>query len=280
MKPIMAVTIVVLGASLPVFAQSPMPPPPYGDYQQPVQSLEQKWAEIQQNLRRNQYSRPAESRTVKKGLLAPSENDLLNSAAFLRTSNAGLVRLLPENAFDDKVYQTHKELRVLGGGAFYSFATHTHAHGYSSDLKLENNKLITGFGASHYGIFRSLGDVPLEDLTLNDPRVEFLAAYQAARSLETATSEAARFREGVQLDGAIYRSEAPISVNSTFLLRAIAYRYIQGSDVLVALRVVRKDDDGGVIIAWKILKQYKTPSMPRLSRIAGPQPRIHKWPIR
>jgi hypothetical protein len=89
-----------------------------------------------------------------------------------------------------------------------------------------------------------------------------------------------RFNQGLESDGAVYRGEVPINANSTFLLRSIAYRYIQGSDVLVALRVMRQDNDGSVILAWKILKKYETPSMPRLSRVRSLQPRINRWPTR
>lgn len=277
MKAFLAAAIVVLVASLTMFAQSPMPPPPYGDYQQPVQSIEQKWAEIQRELRRDQYSAPTESRIVKKGLLAPSVNDRAKFAAFLKTSNTGLVRLMPQENFNNLVSGAPKELRIPGGGTFYSFANHTHANGYASDIKLENDKLITGLGGTQYGVFRSLGDVPLEEITLNDARLEFLSTYQAPHSLEESRSEALRFRQGVELGGVLYRSEAPLQVNATYLLRSIAYRYIDGSDALVAFRVVRKDDDGSVIIAWKLLKKYRTPSLPRRSRVPSPQPRIDRW---
>ncbi|SRR6266404_815245 len=280
MKVLLAATMVILGASLSLLAQSPMPPPPYGDYQQPVQPLEQKWAEIQNDLRRNQHSAAIESRIVKKGLLAPSANDRFSSAEFLRTPDAGLMRLLPEKVLDDKTYRTHRELRVLGAGSFYSFADHTHAVGYASDVKLENGNLNAGFSPIHLGILRDLGDLPLENLTLDDSRVQFLSAYEAPRTLETAQSEASRFRQGVQLDGVLYRSEAPIQVNSTFLLRSITYRHIHGSDVLLALRVLRQDDDGSVTIAWKRLKKYRAPK--RSLNRPGPSPQIQKnrWPTR
>jgi hypothetical protein len=281
MKIISGSSIIILLGSLTMFAQSPMPPPPYGDYQQPVQSLEVKWAEIQSDLRRNQHWATTESRIVTKGLLAPSANDRLNSAAFLRTPDTGLILLLPARVLDEKVLQAHKELRILGAGSFYSFADHTHAIGYASDVRLENGNLNAGFPI-HLGVIRELGDVPLEDLTLDDPRVEFLSAYQSPRTLETAQAEAARFRQGVQLDGAIYRSEVPIQVNSTFLLRSITYRFIHGSDVLVALRVLRKDDDGSVTIAWKRLKKYRAPK-PRRSfyrPVQIPQIQKNKWPTR
>jgi hypothetical protein len=279
MKIILTSSIIILLASLTLLAQSPMPPPPYGDYQQPVQTLESKWGEIQNDLRRNQHL-ATERRVVAKGLLAPSTNDRLNSAAFLRTPDAGLVLLLPEKVLDDNVLKAHKELSILGAGSFYSFADHTHAIGYASDVKLESGNLNSGFSSIHLGMFRDLGDVPLENLTLDDPRVEFLSVYQAPRTLETAQAEAARFRQGIQLDGAIYRSEVPIQVNSTFLLRSITYRYHNGSDVLVALRVLREDDDGSVTIAWKRLKKYQAPKRSFNRPVRIPPIQKNRWPTR
>ena len=187
---------------------------------------------------------------------------------------------MPERVLDEKAYRTHKELRVLGAGSFYSFAEHTHAVGYASDVKLENGKLNAGFSSIHLGVFREFGDVALENLTLDDSRVQFLSAYDAPRTFETVQAEAARFRHGVQLDGVAYSSEVPIQVNSTFLLRSITYRYHNGSDVLVALRVLRKDDDGSVTIAWKRLKKYRAPKRSLNRPVPLPQIQRNKWPTR
>jgi len=280
MKFILIASIVIMLTSLTIFAQSPMPVPPFGDYPQPVQTLEQKWAEIQSNLHRNQHSTPTEARTVTKGLLAPSASERLNAAAFLRTPDSGLMVLLPENVLDDEAYRTHKELRVLGAGSFYSFAEHTHAVGYASDVKLENGMLNAGFSPIHLGIVRDLGDVPLESLTLDDSRVQFLSAYEAPRTSETVQAEASRFRQGVQLDGVAYLSEVPIRVNSTFLLRSINYGYIRKSDVLVALRVLHQDNDGRVTVAWKRLKKYRAPKRSLNRPMPLPQVQRNRWPTR
>jgi hypothetical protein len=279
MKTISVSSIIIMLASLTMFAQSPMPVPPYGDYQQPVQTLESKWREIQNDLRRNQ-NLATERRVVAKGLLAPSINDRLKSAAFLRTPDSGLILLLPEKVLDDKVFQAHKELHILGAGSFYSFADHTHAIGYASDVKLEGGSLNAGFSPLHLGIIRDLGDVPLENLTLDDPRVQFLSVYQAPRKLETAQAEAALFRLGVKLDSATYSSEVPIQVNSTFLLRSITYRYHDGSDVLVVLRVLHKDDDGSVTIEWKRLKKYRAPKRSFNRPVQIPRIQENRWPTR
>jgi hypothetical protein len=280
MKNFLFGSILILVASLTVVAQSPMPVPPFGDYQQPVQPLEQKWNELLGDLRRNQRFSADEPRLVKKGLLAPTANDWLNSAVFLRTPDTGLIVLLPERIRDQKFLESHKEIHVLGAGSFYSFAQHSHGLGYASDIKLENGNLITGVSPFSFGVFRDLGDVPLENLTLDDPRTEFLSAYQAPRTPETARADAARMRQGAQVDGAVYRREVPIQLNSTFLLRSITYRFLHGSDVLVALRVLRKDTDGGIVIGWKRLKKYPEPHKYRNRSAPAPQIRTNRWPIR
>jgi hypothetical protein len=280
MKVMQITPIVILATSIVVFAQSPMPAPPYGDYQQPVQTLEQKWADIQNDLRRNQYSTTSESRVLKQGLFAPSAADRLNSNAFLRTPDSGLILLLPEKVLDTSVYRDHKELRVFGAGSFYSFARLSHGVGYTSDVKLENGNLSTGFGGIHLGIFRDLGDVPLENLTPNDPRVEFLSRYEAPQTFAAMRAEASRFQQGVQQDNAVYRSEVPVGVNSTFLLRSITYSYLHGSDVLIAMRVLRQADDGSVTIAWKRLQKYHAPKRLLNRPVNAPQIQTNRWPTR
>lgn len=280
MRKIYIAAIGILAASQIIFAQSPMPVPPFGDYQQPVQPLEQKWTELLSDLRRNQRFSVNEPRLVKKGLLAPTANDWLNSAAFLRTADTGLIVLLPERTRDPKFLESHKDLRVMGGGSFYSFAQHTHGLGYASDIKLENGNLIAGVGPFSFGVFRDLGDLPLENLTLDDPRTEFLSAYQAPRTPEKAQADAARMREQAQVDGTVYRREVPTRINSTYLLRSITYRFLHGSDVLVALRVLREDADGGIVIGWKRLKKYREPHNYRNRSVPIPQIRTNRWPIR
>lgn len=53
-------------------------------------------------------------------------------------------------------------------------------------------------------------------------------------------------------------TQAPPEIGSTYLVRSIVYNR---SDLLVAFKVTRQDDDGSAIILWKTLKQYKTPEL-------------------
>jgi hypothetical protein len=86
--------------------------------------------------------------------------------------------------------------------------------------------------------------------------------YQPPSPEGLARAEAARFRlrGGVTIDGLTYQSRLPVIENSTYLLRSISYDH---SDVLVAFRVVRRDQDGSVVIAWKLLKTYRVPELAR-----------------
>lgn len=201
-----------------------------------------------------------EDRVLKEGLLAPSLGDRVALAAFLRTRNTGLIRLLPREVYDSATYRTSKKLNIRGGGAYYSFAYLTHAYGYGSDIELDHNKLAVGFAGADYGMLTNIGDTPLEEITLDDMRTRNIAAYRPPRSEPEARAEFRRLNSGIGLmfDGFLYRRRVPVQENSTYLLRSIAF---DNSDVLVAFRLVRKDPDGSVIIAWKLLKRYSTPGL-------------------
>lgn len=201
---------------------------------------------------------PPEDRVLKKGLLAPSAEDRTAYAAFLRTRNTGLLRLLPREFNDSEIYHAKNRTGIRGGGAYYSFVTPTHQYGYGSDLELDHNRLSVGFGGLDYGMMTNLGDVLLAEITLDDPSVQSLANYQVPRSEQKAREEQLRFSwsKGVMLGGLLYFNRLPVQEKTTYLLCSINYRK---SDVLVAFRVVRRDYDGSLIILWKILRKKLDP---------------------
>jgi hypothetical protein len=198
-----------------------------------------------------------ENRVLEQGLLAPSSGDRVALAVFLRTRNTGLIRLLPREIYDNP-RNKKGELAIRGGGAYYSFTTLTHVYGYGSDIELQQDKLLVGFAGADYGMLTNLGDVSLENISRQDPRADFISTYKPPGLELQARAEARRFHLGVKIDGVLYRRSLPVEENATYLLRSIGY---DRSDVLVALRVVRKDTDGSVIIAWKLLKKYPAPTL-------------------
>ena len=99
-----------------------------------------------------------------------------------------------------------------------------------------------------------LGDTVLEQIFVEDPRATFLLDYKPPKNEPEVRAEERKFRSPVAVDGLYYQRRLRAEVNHTYLIRSIIYNR---SDTLVAFRIVRKnDDDGGLTIAWKILKKF------------------------
>ena len=203
----------------------------------------------------------SELQALERQFLAPSEEDRAEWTEFLKESHTGLIRLLPRELYDSEVYKKNQRtLTMRGGGAYYSFSRLTHEYGYGSDIELDSGYLSVGFAGADFGMLRKLGDVPLEALSLEDPRAKFMAEYHTPTEEPQARSEARMFSAGATIGDTIYKRRLPVEVKTTYLLRSINYG---SSDVLVALRVIRKDSDGSVIIAWKLLSSYPKPELAR-----------------
>ena len=201
----------------------------------------------------------AELAALEKRFMSPSEEDKATYAEFLRQRNTGLIRLLPREKYDIYSHkETTKGLTTRGGGAYYSFTGLTHDYGYGSDIELSQGYLSTGFAGADYGIMTSLGDTPLENVTLES--AAFLASYAPADDLPKARIEQRKWGEGTTADGTSYARRLLLKKNSTYLLRSVNY---DTSDVLVAFRVVQVDDDDSATILWKLLKKYPTPRLAR-----------------
>ena len=204
-------------------------------------------------------SKRAELDLLEKRFLSPSEEDKAKYADFLRQPNSGLIRLLPREKYDRDA-QNKGPMTIRGGGAYYSFVRLTHEYGYGSDIELSNGLLSTGFAGANYGIMTSLGDIPLENVSLETAAAQVLAAHVPPTEEPKARIEQRKWSNGETVDGANYRNRVGLAANSTYLVRAIDY---ETSDVLVAFRVVRLDSDDSAVILWKLVKKYPTPVLSR-----------------
>ena len=244
---------------------------------------------------------PSESRALRKGPVAPLEEDRLKYASFLSQSDTGLVRLLPRWAISNAPQSPAPESRpwgprdfgINGGGAYFSFYYRTHEYGRGSDIELNRRAtgpdvkfygdhgelrpdlksyegppsegwFTVGFAGADYGMMTDLGDVPLESINIEHASLAFLLRYRPPRPEPQARCEARRFHAGVAADGHLYRSRLPIKTGATYLLRSIVYdKY----DVLVAIQVVRQESDGSVTIAWKLLKKFDRTDLERFRNL-------------
>ena len=203
----------------------------------------------------------AELQTLEKQFLEVAEEDRIAYSELLRQPGTGLIRLLPREIYDAEVYKTNpKTITMRGGGAYYSFTRLTHEYGFGSDISLDSGYLSVGFAGLDFGMLLKLGDVPLEDVSLDSAAARFVSSYSPPASESEVRNEQRRFGMGTMVDDLTYKTRLPVEVNTSFLLRSITY---ERTDILVAFRVVRRDTDGSVILAWKLLKKYATPQVAR-----------------
>jgi hypothetical protein len=202
----------------------------------------------------------AELLRLEDAFLSPSEEDRAKYANFLSQSDTGLIRLLPREKYDPDVKQANNKLTIRGGGAYYSFVRLTHEYGFGSDISLYDGWLSTGFAGANYGIMTTLGNTPLESVTVDAPAVQFLATHTPPSEEPKARIEQTKWGQGEMIEGTTYGERLRMGLNTTYLVRSVDYNT---SDVLVAFRVVRIDTDGSATILWKLLKKYPAPKLAR-----------------
>ncbi|HEX7296826.1 MAG TPA: hypothetical protein VF251_13795, partial [Pyrinomonadaceae bacterium] len=163
--------------SFSVFAQRPADAthtwPPYKKQDELAEERIQKTP----NPTASDFSVKSEARVLKKGLLAPSAQDRLDHENFLKQSKTGLIRLLPREVYDWRVYETPKQIEMRGGGAYFSFIHRTHEYGQGSDLELDHNQFSVGFAGADFGMLIRLGNVPLDSIAEDDPRFIYMSTY-------------------------------------------------------------------------------------------------------
>ena len=82
-----------------------------------------------------------------------------------------MARLMPREKYDHV-------LVTRGGGADYSFTRLTNEYGWGTQIGLEGY-LSTGFAGADFGFLTSLGDIPLDGVTLDQPGIRYLADFVA-----------------------------------------------------------------------------------------------------
>jgi hypothetical protein len=203
----------------------------------------------------------AELSALEELFLSPSEEDRAAHADFLRLPDTGLIRILSREMYESETYKDNKKTIVIrGGGAYYSFTGRTHEYSSTTDIGLERGELRAGFAGANYGMLTSLGDVLLENVSLETPAAQALASHNPATEEPQARVEQRRASDGATIEGTTYRNRLTLKVNSTYLVRSINY---DASDALAAFRVVRIDNDNSAIILWKLLKKYPIPYLAR-----------------
>lgn len=245
---------------------------------------------------------PLYRKPTKKELraIAPDAGLVKQYDAFLRQENTGLFKFVADSGCAENpkiVAATENCLKFTmpGAGNSYSFRTNNYRLRRLADLTFSGKYLYIS-GLLTHGILVDVGDVPLENITLQTAGTKFLNEFQPTADLEQAIDLDKQLIKGIEKDGFFY-SRAVLAVeNRTYLLRSIAYdgkipRAVFGvayneldfdkrKDVTVAFRIVGRDQDGAVTILWKELSRKDAPRLKRKLKVTDRKTRENKFVAR
>jgi hypothetical protein len=214
-----------------------------------------------------------------KAALAPPDDLKLAYKDFLKQKTTGLIRLLPRKENKERLMVSAENPTVYipfrNGGSCYSFSNRKHGDEITREIRLDKfihdyppGKAFFGIGG-YIGLITKLGDVAIEDVTVDRKEAKFLVDLVAPDKVQAAQKYRGMSESGFDIDGVFYRNWAWAEVNTTYLLRTINY---DRADLLVAFRTVREEPDGSFAILWKILKKNPIPYF-KMKRIL-----VHRFP--
>ena len=181
-------------------------------------------------------------------VLAPDAKDVSQA----RKEGYGVFRIMPREKYDRK-------LTIQGGGSYYSFTNKSHDYQKIAQIGLEQNNLKVGFAGADYGFIADFGEIALADVTADSAEVNFLVNYKPPTNEPEVRIEQRR-AANYEAGGVLYKSHLPAVARHSYVLRAISFG---DDDVLVALKIHRKDADGSLIVFWKLLENFEKPLLAR-----------------
>lgn len=219
------------------------------------------------------------SRNQRK-ILAPDAADSSRYAAFLQNPNTGLIKIFPDLGCEINAHVVRADetcLNQIPMSAFYSFREREHTTDFLSDIRLEDDELLSD-GILTQGILVALGDVALESVSPASGGLKFLTEFKPEARSGEALKQSVRLIEGIKSDGYLYRKSLPARENTTYALRVIAYRgkFIQTIrgfpfnmldgddriDITIAFRLLKKDaTTGNYTLLWKELARQDAPKV-------------------
>lgn len=211
--------------------------------------------------------------------LKPNSEDLIKYADFLKQPKTGIIRLISDLGCESNVYVIRVDeacSNTIPGGSYYSFREKEYTTAYLADIRFKQGLLISD-GVLSQNILVKLGDISLEDISLESEGIKYLTEFIPEKINTTATKQFMEIVKGVRVRNHEYRKVIPAFEHTSYAIRIVAYRgsiyrnfrgwffdLLAGDkrvDMILAFRVVRKDSDGSITLLWKELDRKKAPKI-------------------
>ena len=215
--------------------------------------------------------------------IAPDPQLFRKYADFLKQPDTGLTKLAADTgcAENTKVIVATEDClkyTMPGAGYAYSFRVNNYRIPRLADIIFTDNSFQAS-GVLLHGILVNVGDVPLDKVNLQTKGLKFLVDFPPEPDYEKAKVIDDKLTVGIEHDNFLYRRGLYAKENTTFVLRSIAYsgKYFRAvdrisynefafdrrRDVIIAFRIVDKDEARSVTILWKMLANKKSPRVKR-----------------
>lgn len=212
--------------------------------------------------------------------ISVNQSDEKLFAVFLEQPNTGIVRLQNGDncSTEGLVVQAEGNCpnNIIGKATAYSFRESDYTSKYLADLFFSSNQ-FSSTGVFTIGVFASLGNAEIENLTLASDGIKQLINFQPSEDKAEINQHYQTFRKGVQIGNYIYKGSVEVKENTAYVLRTIAYKgkvfngngvgkinILQNdnrSDVIIIMRVIRKHEDGSITLLWKKLQEKSSPKI-------------------
>lgn len=214
-------------------------------------------------------------------LLAPAHDYLEKYSTFLQQPDTGIIKLNADSSCVESRNVVNAQENCLqysmpGAGTAYSFRVESYRLPYLADLTLSKD-ILKNDGVLQHGIMVSLGNVPIEDVTLQTNGLKYLVNFEPFLDSESLKSFDNQLRPGIKTDGFVYGLGFYAKNQNTYALRSIAYKgkvmraykginyneldYDKRKDIIVAFRVIDREENGNLTILWKILARKDSPTL-------------------
>lgn len=292
--------LLILIFPIAIFSQTPAPTPAptRAPTPQPVANPnypQRKIVNTEQRLLLEEQQKREEQRKLARQIIAklygkPSKKELTvvavnkslleKYAVFLKQENTGIIKLLNNKCDENsQVINTSENCvnnTMPGAGTAYSFRQENYRISHLADIKLMDNSFSVS-GKWIHGLFVEIGDVPLDNVSMQTAGNQYLINFQPALDYQSAKDIDFNLVKGIKKDGFVYSRTVAVNENTTYLLRSIAYQgevmksvqgfvyneldYDKRKDILIAFRVIQRDLDGSATILWKRLLIKDSPKI-------------------
>ena len=225
-----------------------------------------------------------------KEATTPAKEDKERYKEFLKQSNTGIIRLLPNNDCETKdlVRVDGNCAGYVPGTWAYSLRFRDYSNNEFHDVAFEKDKFVSR-GLLSQALFVKLPEGTFENASLGDAPLASLMRFAPAENFEETNRQYREISAGMVMDGFEFSNTATAEINAAYGLRIIAYRYgdkwtsrlweknqdkvsreevkfgllkfDKRFDAVYVLKAIRKGDDGGLTILWRRLLKKRSPKL-------------------